>query len=249
MDRALLEETSAVPESTDEEKNVMKRVIWSIACVFALYGAGPLFASSAVPQDTTAKTPDKTIDKRIEQRVNADASLKNFHLKVSVDDGIATLTGAVATEAQRARAESLANVRGVTRVDNQIVVDAYAGTKGTMGKLGDKTKEGAEKTKEGAETVGEKTKEGAENVGEKTKQGLSKAGEEITDTWITGHVKERFMGVDVLKGSDIDVTTENHVVTLKGTVASAAARTHAVQLARATQGVTRVVNRLTIAPR
>jgi len=216
----------------------MKRVIWSVACVFALYGAGPVFASSAVAQGTTAQTPDKTIDERIEQRMNADASLKKYPVKVSVDGGIATLTGAVATEAQKARAGSLANVKGVTRVDNQIVVDPYAGSKGTTGKIVDKTKEGAEKTKEGAE-----------KVADKTKQGLSKAGEEITDTWITGHVKERFMGVDVLKGSDIDVSTEKHVVTLKGTVASAAARTHARQLARTTKGVTRVVNQLTIAPK
>ena len=56
------------------------------------------------------------------------------------------------------------------------------------------------------------------------------------------------MGVDVLKGSDIDVSTEKHVVTLKGTVASAAARTRAVQLARTTQGVKRVVDHLTVAP-
>jgi hyperosmotically inducible periplasmic protein len=223
----------------------MKRVIWSIACVFALYGAGPVFASSAVTQDTT----DKTIDKRIEQRVNADASLTKYHVKVSVDGDIATLTGTVATEAQKARAGSLANVKGVTRVDNQIVVDAYVGSKGTMGKMEDKTKEGAVKTKEGAEKVGEKTKEGAEQVVDKTKKGVSKVGEEITDTWITGHVKERFMGVDVLKGSDIDVSTEKHVVTLKGTVPSAAARTHARQLARTTKGVTRVVNHLTIAPK
>ena len=227
----------------------MKRVIWSVACVFALYGAGPVLASSAVAQETTARTSDKTIDKRIEQRMNADASLKKYHVKVSVDGDIATLTGTVTTEAQKARAGSLANITGVARVDNQIVVDPYAGTKGTTGKIEDKAKEGAEKTKEGAEEVGEKTKEGAEQVVDKTKKGLNKAGEEITDTWITGHIKERFMGVDVLKGSDIDVSTEKHVVTLTGTVASAAARTRARQLARTTKGVTRVVNHLTIAPK
>src|SRR5450759_47631 len=125
----------------------MKRVIWSVACVFALYGAGPVLASSAVAQGTTAQTPDKSIDERIEQRMNADASLKKYNVKVSVDGGIATLTGAVATEAQKARAGSLANVKGVTRVDNQIVVDPYAGTKGTTGRIEDKTKEGVEKTK------------------------------------------------------------------------------------------------------
>ena len=211
----------------------MKRAIWSLACIVAL-----LPASSAVAQSAAGKTPDKTLDKRIEQRVNADASLRKYHVKVSVDGGIATLTGTVATDAQKARAESLANVKGISRVDNQIVVDPYAGTKGTTGKIEDKTKSGMEKTKEGAEKVGEKTKEG-----------LSKTGEAITDTWITGHVKERFMGEDVMKGSDIDVDTDNHVVTLKGTVPSAAARARAMQLARTTQGVKRVVDRLTIAPK
>lgn len=227
----------------------MKRVIWSVACVFALYGAGPAFASSAVTQYGTANTPDKTIDKRIQQRVNADASLKKYHVKVSVDGGIATLTGTVATAAQKARAASLANVSGVTRVENQIEIDPSAGSKGTVGTIEDKTKEGAHKTKEGVEKVGEKTKEGTEKAYDKTKQGLSKVGEEITDTWITGHIKERFMGVDVMKGSDIDVSTEKHIVTLKGTVPSAAARTHAAQLARTTQGVKRVVNQLTIGPK
>jgi hyperosmotically inducible periplasmic protein len=232
----------------EQERSDMKKVIWSLACIVALSGAGPAFASSAVKQEA-AKTPDKTIDKRIEQRLTADPSLKHFHVKVSVDGGIATLTGTVATDAQKARAASLANVRGVTRVENQIEVDPAAASRGTTGKIEDKTKEGAEKTKEGTEKAYDKTKEGAEKVGEKTKEGLSKTGEAITDTWITGHVKERFMGEDVLKGSDIDVDTDNHVVTLKGTVATAAARARAMQLAKTTQGVKKVVDRLVIAPK
>ena len=220
----------------------MKRVIWSLACIVALYGAGPAFASSAVKQESTAKTPDKTIDNRIQQRLTADPSLKNFHVKVSVDGGIATLTGTVATAAQKARAASLANVRGVTRVENQIEIDPAAGSQGTTGKV-------AEKTKEGAEKAYDKTKEGAEVVGDKTKEGLSKTGEVITDTWITGHVKERFMGEDVLKGSDIDVDTDKHIVTLKGTVPTSAARARATQLAKTTQGVKKVIDRLAVAPK
>src|SRR5207244_1214465 len=110
------------------------------------------------------------IDKKSEQRLHANASLRPYHLKASVDGGVATLTGTVRTEAQKARAGQLAMVSGITRVDNQITVDPNAGTKGTTGKIVDKTKEGAEKTaektKEGAKTVGEKTKEGAKTVGE-----------------------------------------------------------------------------------
>ena len=97
--------------------------------------------------------------------------------------------------------------------------------------------------------VVDKTKEGAGKVVDKTKEGLSKTGEVITDTWITGRVKSKFVGEDLLKGSDISVETTDHVVTLKGTVTSAAGRARAVKEAREVEGVRRVVNRLTIGPK
>jgi hyperosmotically inducible protein len=95
----------------------------------------------------------------------------------------------------------------------------------------------------------EKAKEGAEKVVDKTKAGLSKSGEVITDGWITTRVKSKFVGEDLLKGSDIDVDTKDHVVTLKGTVMSAAARARAVSEAKEVEGVHKVVNRLTIGPK
>jgi osmotically-inducible protein OsmY len=97
--------------------------------------------------------------------------------------------------------------------------------------------------------VVEKTKEGAEKVGEKTKEGLSKTGEVITDAWITSRVHERFVGDDLLKGSDIDVNVKDHVVTLHGTVGSRAGRAKAATIAMRTEGVHRVVNRLTVGPK
>ena len=95
----------------------------------------------------------------------------------------------------------------------------------------------------------DKTKEGAEKVVDKTKEGLSKTGEVITDSWITTRVKSKFVGEDLLKGSDISVETNDHVVTLKGTVTSAAGRARAVKEAKDVEGVHRVVNRLTIGPK
>ena len=230
----------------------MKSVILSVACVVALYAAGPAIASPAGPQAGTA-TSDHAIDKKIEARLNANTSLKRYHIKASVDGGIATLTGTVATDAQKARAGQLAMVSGVTRVDNQITVDPNAGAKGTTGKAVDKTKEGAktvgEKTKEGAKTVGEKTKEGAKTVGEKTKEGAEKVGSEVTDAYILTRVKGKFLGDDVLKGSDINVDVDQHVVTLRGTVPNAAARTHAMAQAKEVEGVKSVVDKLTIGPK
>jgi hyperosmotically inducible protein len=222
----------------------MKSIILSVACVVALYAATSASASPAGPAglQAAASTSDHAIDKKIEQRLNANASLKPYHLKASVDGGVATLTGTVRTEAQKTRAGQLAMVTGVTRVDNQITVDPNAGAKGTAGKVVDKTKEGAK-------TVGEKTKEGAKTVGEKTKEGAEKVGGEVTDAYILTRVKGKFVGDDVLKGSDINVDVDQHVVTLRGTVPNAAARTHAVAQAKEVEGVKSVVDKLTIGPK
>ncbi len=90
---------------------------------------------------------------------------------------------------------------------------------------------------------------GAKVVGGKTKDGLSKTGEVMTDGWITTRVNQRFVSDDLLKGSDINVNTDNHVVTLKGTVTSSAGRTKAGTIAKRTEGVDRVVNQLTVGPK
>lgn len=92
-------------------------------------------------------------------------------------------------------------------------------------------------------------KDSDKTLTERAKSGLSKTGEAITDTWITAKVKWFFVGEDLLKGSDISVDTKDHVVTLTGSVRSAAGRTRAVHLARETDGVTRVVDQLTVRPK
>lgn len=84
------------------------------------------------------------------------------------------------------------------------------------------------------------------SLADRAKAGMTKTGEAITDGWITTKVKWFFVGEDLLKGSDINVDTNNHVVTLKGTVTSPAGRNRAVALARRTSGVQRVVDQLTV---
>ena len=94
----------------------------------------------------------------------------------------------------------------------------------------------------------EKIKDGAKAVVRKTEKGLSSTGEVITDGWITTRVHQRFVTESLLKGSDISVETDHHVVTLKGTVTNDAGRRKASSIARRTEGVRRVVNRLTVNP-
>jgi osmotically-inducible protein OsmY len=130
---------------------------------------------------------------------------------------------------------------------------AAGATKDATMKAGEKTKDAAstvgEKTKAGASKVGEKTKDVAGTAGEKSKDAGASIGEAVTDAWITTKLKADFVNEATLKGSDINVDTNNHVVTLKGTVASAAGRTRAAQIAKTTKGVRSVVNTLTVAPK
>ena len=224
----------------------MKAAFGSVFVVAVLV-AVPVPARAAAPQTAAVKTADSTLDDRIEKRLST-STLKRYDIDVKVDAGVARLTGTVATAADRRKATQLATIPGIARVENQLIVDLSA-RKTTAGTMKGKARDAAEKTKEGAEKLGEKTKAGAEKVADKTKEGLSKTGEVITDTWITTRVKSKFIGEDLLKNSDINVDTTNHVVTLRGTVMSASGRARAVAQAKEVEGVHTVVDQLTIGPK
>jgi len=123
-------------------------------------------------------------------------------------------------------------------------------TRNVAERTADKTKEiagkTADKTKEIAGKTADKTKEIAGGVATKTKEVSAATGEAITDAWITTKVSAKFVDETLLKDSNINVDTNDHVVTLKGTVASAAAKNRAAAIARGTEGVTRVVNQLVV---
>jgi hyperosmotically inducible periplasmic protein len=114
------------------------RITWTavgVATALAL-AAGPVSAAaqtakptSTAPKQTTApalKPTDKSMDDRIEKRIAADAGLKQYSVSVDVENGVAKLTGAVPTAAMKTRAGTFAKVTGITKVDNQLVVDKDA---------------------------------------------------------------------------------------------------------------------------
>jgi hyperosmotically inducible protein len=67
-----------------------------------------------------------------------------------------------------------------------------------------------------------------------------------TDPGITTAVKTKLAADDTVKAYQIDVDTANGVVTLTGVVENPAAKELAVTLARGTDGVTEVVDRITV---
>jgi hyperosmotically inducible periplasmic protein len=70
----------------------------------------------------------------------------------------------------------------------------------------------------------------------------------LNDAWITTQIHAKFFADPDIKGRNIDVDTTAGVVTLSGEVHSAAERAQALAKARGTDGVTRVVDKLTLTP-
>jgi len=92
-------------------------------------------------------------------------------------------------------------------------------TKQEAGAVADATKQGSDAaldaTRNIAQKTVDKTKEIAAAAGRKTTEVVSTTGEAITDGWITTTVSARFVDESLLKGSNINVDTDDHVVTLK----------------------------------
>jgi osmotically-inducible protein OsmY len=112
----------------------------------------------------------------------------------------------------------------------------------------------AQKTASAIGIAGDKTKEATAKAGEKTKEATASAdkkagttGEVLSDAAITSAVKAKLLGDGTTPGLKVDVDTDHGVVTLHGNLATAAQRAMAVRLARETKGVTRVVDKLTVA--
>ena len=86
---------------------------------------------------------------------------------------------------------------------------------------------------------------GAEIAG-KVGEGAGRAEAALAAAQLTAKIKAKLALDDTLDGSRINVDTQGTVVTLRGSVESAAQRQRAGQLARETEGVTSVNERLEI---
>src|SRR5262249_52311408 len=68
-----------------------------------------------------------------------------------------------------------------------------------------------------------------------------------SDSGITSSVKSKLIADDIVKARDITVDTHDRVVTLTGTVESATEESRAIELARNTNGVADVVDKMSVA--
>lgn len=83
-------------------------------------------------------------------------------------------------------------------------------------------------------------------AGEAVARAGNRAAEVISDATLTTKIKSKMALDDLVKARNIDVTTTDRTVTLSGDVHSDKERERAVALARETEGVRRVEDRLRV---
>ena len=176
---------------------------------------------------------DAGITTNIKSKMAADDTVKAYQLDVDTSNGVVTLSGDVDSSLAKARAVTIAqNTDGVRNVVDEITVTETAPTGGLLDDRDDVARDDADNDRE------------PDNAAER---GLDRAGVAAGDAAITAAVKSKFLADSAVSGLKIDVDTSNGIVTLTGSVSSRAEADRAVTMARATEGVTRVVNNLRVA--
>jgi hyperosmotically inducible protein len=97
-----------------------------------------------------------------------------------------------------------------------------------------------------AKEVGNRAREVGSDVANKTAAAASQAGRTLSEGSLTAKIKAKMALDDTVKALNLDVDTNGSVVTISGTVSTEAERSKAVQLAKETEGVTQVVDRIQI---
>lgn len=147
---------------------------------------------------------------------------------------VAALAGLVLTACQRQAAPTTAPAPDATV--GQKLDKAIDRTQEELAKAGEKMKPALEKAGNSLEKAGEKMVEAAKNVS-------------ATDLGITTAVRAAFVKDPDVRALEVDVDTQDGVVTLSGYARSEAHKAKAQQLAAATQGVKSVNNKVQVTQR
>lgn len=216
------------------------------------------FAPSAGAQVNAVK--DGWLVMKVHSEFVDEDVLSGSNIDVDVKNGIVTLKGTVPSEAARARAIAAAKANdGVKGVTDQLrIAPATHGT-GTMNhtgdkmgkkadKAGDKMAKTADKAGDKMAKTADKAEDKMDHAGDKSATGAKKAGRSMDDGWIKSKIYTQYMADwnTVLDDSHINIDVANNMVTLNGTVKSAAAKAKAVSIAKATDGVKGVKDNLRV---
>ncbi len=194
----------------------MKRSLLSFVIAGALSTA--VFAKDAsADNEWKEKAKDAWIDGKAEATLLFNGNLDSFDINTDVVQGKVILTGKVDTAVDKKLAEELvANIDGVTEVDNQLTVLE--------------------------ERMSLDTDEVKDDVERQVEKGVST----LTDAKIATVIKTRLLLDSDISGFDVDVDVKDGKVTLNGTVDTDAMRDLAGEIAKNASDVSGVENNLTI---
>lgn len=261
-----------------------RKLILAAGIALALNTVSGMVAAATAAQEIT----DARQETQIWTTYALSPYLRAHDLKVSVQNGKATLTGTVEEEVNKELAKEIAlGVSGITAVDNQIVVQPdYMPKPSAEPSYGERIEDASitaavkskllwsrqtegmpikVETRRGRVTLSG-TADSAESrdfagrlamvtrgvvsvnnqlvvdsskssAVDSAKSAASEAKSDIADSWITTKVKSTLLYSSNVAGSDIEVSTENGNVTLRGKVDSGAERDLAVELAKNVRGV------------
>ncbi len=99
-----------------------------------------------------------------------------------------------------------------------------------------------------AKSRSEYTEREAQEAREKAKSAGETIGDTLDDAWIHTKIVAQLIANSTTPERNINVDVVKNVVTLRGTVETAEAKAAAEKLAKETEGVTKVVNQLKVAP-
>jgi hyperosmotically inducible protein len=116
----------------------------------------------------------------------------------------------------------------------------------TFGDASRRTQETRDAVGTAGEVSTDKAREVGAQVGETAAVAANQAKNALANGAITAKIKSKMTLDDTLEAMRIDVDTSNGVVTLSGTVDTEAQRQRALQLARETDGVRQVEDRLKV---
>lgn len=214
----------------------VRRSIGTLTLALLILGAaGPAMAQKTAIKDGWLVTKLHSLF------VNEDA-LSGSNIDVDVKAGLVTLQGTVPNAAARARANAIVKgADGVKGVTDQLTIAPER--RGNDDKAQDKTArvadKAADKSARAADKAADKTARAADKAADKSVSGARKTGRAIDDGWIKSKIYAQYMADwnDILDDSNIDVDVDNNMVTLNGTVKTAAAKARAVSVAKSTDGV------------
>jgi osmotically-inducible protein OsmY len=186
----------------------------------AIVGCNPTDATQPPPAGSataTATVDDDQLETYVRARFQAEDTIRAHDIDVSADNGRVTLRGRVPSDQARQHALQVARgVSGVQTVDDQLAVVAMAPAPTNQPAAGEQ------------------------------RAAAARAADDRDPAWITTKIRAQYYANPEIRPWNIDVTTNAAgVVTLSGTIDDAGDRQEAVRIARATEGVTGVEDRLT----